>query len=354
MNKPKSKEKPEEKPNSKFHLLSDKCLMILLICITFIAGIIVCIRSKMYINDLRKNRNYPHPTGFQTILNTTILTIIMLIPKVLLEKALFPLTEKVLIPKFFTPEFIEQKKSKQHSMSIAAVKLIHYTALTIHSYFVYDQLPFFPKELFGHGNMIDLYAKDLETFSFFDRPKYFDLHYLINLAYTFVDLICVILYYEKKGDRLEMIFHHFVTISLLVYSYFNHLDGLGAMILFLHNMSDILVYLSRTLLYVSFHKFIYPLRYVITVMLLVVFVYCRLFVYGKIIYHFFIKTTWESYGIIGCFKFLLCSLYVLHCMWTYKLLKIVYNALFQGKFADYRDAKKKELKEKEKENNNEE
>ena len=301
------KQKYKEKNNAKISIISDKFLMIFLIGITFLSGFIMCMRSKMYINDLRQNKNYPHPTMFYTILNTAILTFIMLIPKVLIEKALIPLTEKVLDNKYSTPEFKNLKFRAQHSMSIAMVKLFHYTSLTIHSYFVYNQLPFFPKELFGHGNMIDLYAKDLETFSFFERPKYFDLHYLINLAYTFVDVICVGFIYERKKDLLEMIFHHFCTISLLVFSYFNHMDGIGSLILFLHNMSDILVYLSRTLLNVSFPKLLYPLRYVITVLLLLTFVYCRLFVYGKIIYHFFIKTTWESYGVIGCFKFMLCS-----------------------------------------------
>ena len=346
MNKPKQKDQ-RDKNHSKISILSDKFLMAILIGITFLSGVVICIRSKIYINDLRQNKNYPHPTMFNTIINTAILTFIMLIPKVLVEKALIPLTEKVLDPKFFTPDFKPLKSAAQRSMSIAFVKLIHYTSLTIHSYFVYNQLPFFPKELFGHGNMIDLYAKDLETFSFFDRPKFFDLHYLINLAYTFVDLICVTFIYERKKDLLEMIFHHFCTISLLVFSYFNHFDGIGAMILFLHNMSDILVYLSRTLLNVVFPKLLFPLRYVITGMLLLTFVYCRLFVYGKIIYHFFLKTNWESYGIIGCFKFLLCSLYILHCSWTYKLLKIVYKAVFTGELADYRDATKKDLKLKE-------
>ena len=66
--------------------------------------------------------------------------------------------------------------------------------------------------------MNNLYSKGVHSFCFFERPMYFDLHYLANLAYTFADLFCVVFVYDKQTDILVMIFHHFCTIILIVFS----------------------------------------------------------------------------------------------------------------------------------------
>ena len=130
-----------------------------------------------------------------------------------------------------------------------------------------------------------------------------------------------------------MIFHHLCTISLILFSYYNHFDGIGAITLFLHNASDIIVYLSRSMLYIVAPSFI---KIIISITLLLTFAYTRLFVFGKLIYGFFVNATWESFGIILAFKFLLICLYILHCSWTYKLIKIVYNGT-KGNFTDSRN-----------------
>ena len=176
-------------------------------------------------------------------------------------------------------------------MTIYFLKFIHYLLLTIHSYFVFNKLEFFPKELFGDGEMNKLYSRGLKSFTFFERPKYFDFHYLLNLAYTFTDFICVAFIYDGQTDILVMIFHHLCTISLLLFSYYNHYDGIGAIILFLHNASDIIVYLARTMLYVVAPN---TIKQGISILLLTTFIYSRLFVYGKLIIGFFKGATWES------------------------------------------------------------
>ena len=107
---------------------------------------------------------------------------ILLIPKVLIEKALFPFTEKILIEKYKKKEFMHEKEKAKRKMTIYVLKFIHYLILTIHSYFVFNKLEFFPKELYGDGEMDKLYYKGLESFTFFERPKMFDFHYLLNLV----------------------------------------------------------------------------------------------------------------------------------------------------------------------------
>lgn len=343
INKPSSNQNKKENIISKYMPVSkNDILFSILIIITSIAAIIISIKSKRYNDFLRKqNPTYYFATMFEITYKTAILTIILLIPKVQIERLLFPYSEKILVEKYNTDEYKHEKIKAKRKMCIYGLKFVHYLIISIHSYFIYDQFEFFPKELLGHGEMFKIYSKGLKTFSFFKRPDLFDFHYLLNLAYTFADLICVVFIYDGQTDIFVMIFHHLCTISLILFSYYNHYDGLGSITLFLHNASDIIVYLARTMLYVVAPE---NIKKFITVLLLTTFVYCRIYFFGKLIYGFFTKTTWESYGIIEAFKFMLISLYILHCTWTYKLIQIVYNGATKGKFNDSREFIKEKKK----------
>ena len=309
-------------------------LFIVLIVATFIAGTIITIQSKKYNNSLYKiNPNYYYPNLFEVITYTTILTFILMILKLLFEKIFFIFNERILLEKYQKNSNKEEKNKYKRKLSIYGLKFFHYLLLTIHSYFIYDKLDFFPKELFGHGDMNNLYAKGVHSFCFFERPPLFDFHYLLNLAYTFADLFCVIFIYDKQTDILIMTFHHFCTIILIFFSYYNHFDSIGCLILFLHNFSDIFVYLGRAFLYAKLPTI---LKKLITVILLTSFIYCRQYVYGKLIYGYFTYFTWEAFQINNAFKITLIALYILHLIWTYKLIKIVYNSVTKATFDDSR------------------
>ena len=305
-----------------------------LILATFLAGSLISIQLKKYNDSLYKiNPNYYYPTIFEIIKTTSILTFILFIGKLSFEKIFFYFNDINLLDKYkYHPDKAERNKYKR-KLAIYGLKFFHYLILTIHSYFIYDKLDFFPKELFGHGNMDNMYAKGVHSFAFFERPALFDFHYLLNLAYTFADLLCVIFVYDKQTDILVMIFHHFCTISLIVFSYYGHFDSIGCLILFLHNFSDIFVYLGRAFLYAKLPTI---LKQLISINLLFFFAYCRLYVYGLLIHGYFVYFVWESYHIKLAYQILLCSLYTLHCTWTYKLIKIVYNSVTKATFDDSR------------------
>jgi hypothetical protein len=312
----------------------DDILFIGLIFATFLALIIIIIQSRKYNNFLRKiNPNYYFPTILEIIMNTTILTLILLIGKLLFEKALHSFCEYLLDEKYKKKENHSEKSKAKRKLSIYIVKFLHYLILTIHSYFIYDKLDFFPKELFGHGKMNNLYINGFHSLALFTRPKYFDFHYYINLAYTFTDLFCVVFIYDKQTDILVMTFHHFCTIILVVFSYYNHFDSIGSIVLYLHNFSDIFVYLGRSLLY---SKVPGIFKKMFSVCLLSSFTYCRLFVYGKLIYGYSIHVNWETFYLHKAFLVALVSLYILHCTWTYKLVRIAYNSITKSKFEDSR------------------
>lgn len=312
----------------------DDILFIGLIFATFIAGVIITIQSRKYNDFLFKlDPNYYFPTILEIVMNTTILTFILLIGKILIEKAFYTITEQILDKKYEEKKYQPEKNKAKRKLAINILKFFHYLIVTIHSYFIYNKLDCFPWELFGNGNMKNLYSKGVYSLSFFERPPLFDFHYYVNLAYTFADLICVVFIYDKQTDILVMSFHHFCTIVLIIFSYYNHFDSIGAIILYLHNFSDIFVYIGRVLLYTKSPGFI---KKIFSVCLLSSFVYCRLFVYGKLIYGYFTYLNWETFYLNRAFQVALICLYVLHCTWTYKLIRIAYDSIAKSKFSDSR------------------
>ena len=212
----------------------DDMLFIGLIIVTCLASSVIIMQSRKYNDFLNKiNPNYSFPTVFEIIMNTSILTLILLVGKVLLEKFIHSFCEKILDEKYKKKEYLSEKPKAKRKLSIYSLKFFHYLLITIISYFVYDQFDFFPKELFGHGNMNNLYSNGVHSFVFFKRPKYFDFQYYLNLAYTFADLFCVVFIYDKQTDILVMTFHHFCTIALMVFSLYNRCDSIGSIILYL-------------------------------------------------------------------------------------------------------------------------
>ena len=111
--------------------------------------------------------------------------------------------------------------------------------------------------------------------------------------------------------------------------------------IYLHNFSDIFVYIGRVLLYTKSPGFI---KKIFSVCLLSSFAYCRLFVLGKLIYEYFIHINWEIFYLQNTLLVALVSLYILHCTWTYKLVRIAYNSIAKSKFEDSRKFVKEKIK----------
>ena len=75
------------------------------------AGVIISIQSRKYNNFLFKlDPNYYFPTILEIVMNTTILTFILLIGKILIEKAFYTITEQILDKKIWGKKISTRKK----------------------------------------------------------------------------------------------------------------------------------------------------------------------------------------------------------------------------------------------------
>ncbi|KAL7063958.1 hypothetical protein AAHC03_05884 [Spirometra sp. Aus1] len=72
------------------------------------------------------------------------------------------------------------------------------------------------------------------------RPEYFWL-YMLQLAYYMHSFYATISLDVKRADWTVMIVHHVVTILLLHFSMLARFYRVGALVLFLHDFSDILL-----------------------------------------------------------------------------------------------------------------
>ena len=326
-----------EKQNSKFsknkinYLSPIEILFLLLILFTIIGTIMLIIEVNDFTNNLRKlNPNYPFPklSDFSLCL---ILVTIMLILKIISESFLQHYTEDLIDKKYLLPENKKMKPIIRKKLAVNIVKLHYYGLITIFSYIVLKKCNYFPKELLGKGQMKKMFENGFPESFYHEKPKNFNLHYFINLSHASVDLISLIFLQDKQTDFYMMLCHHFCTISLIVVSYITNYSNVGSLVLFLHNSSDFIVYISRCCLYSKIKGFIKSLS---GLLLLITFLYMRIFILGKIIYIIYSEINWKWGWITFSLWSFLIFLYIMHINWTWKMLLLCYDAVFKGNFND--------------------
>jgi hypothetical protein len=220
-----------------------------------------------------------------------------------------------------------------------AFKVTYFIAISIISYYILRQLDFFPTSLGGSGEIVNMFKDGYPGYFFFWKPDYFNIYYLGTLGYHVIDLIWLCCFYELQSDFVMMILHHVCTISLIFFSYMANYTNVGCIVMFLHDFSDIFVYAIRTMINTDLGKITKVLSGVI---LLVVFVYTRIYVFGDLLYSIITEFTrldcWDYMNTL--LTLFLSFLYVMHIYWVYSILKKMADAIFKNKISDTGKIKK--------------
>jgi ceramide synthetase len=208
-------------------------------------------------------------------------------------------------------------------------KVFFYIANVYFGYNVLKDVEFFPTWLGGKGDFANLY-KDEKMNIFFDKPAYFNLYYMIYLSHNLTDLVYLLFIYEKQTDFPLMFLHHSCTISLIVFSYLTNHSNFGVIVMFIHDIADILVYYMRSVINTDVPEFI---KITGGVKLLIVYIYTRIFVFGKLLYSCYVeKHDWDiAFTTLWVF---LDFLFTIHLYWLFQILKKLYNALFKKEISD--------------------
>jgi hypothetical protein len=143
----------------------------------------------------------------------------------------------------------------------------------------------------------------------------------------------------NRSDAAEMILHHFITIALMITSYLSNFTRLGATILFIHDLSDIVLESAKCFNYTALAKgnaWMQPFVDILFGLFMVVFFVTRLVVFPRQILYSILFEAWELYGgcvFGGCYVFLggLIGLQCLHIFWFYLIARMAYKLLVVGK-----------------------
>ena len=216
-------------------------------------------------------------------------------------------------------------------------KSLYNLFITVFGYYVLSQISYYPKELLGNGDITKMFEDKYPNFYFFHKPKYFDFLYMMNLCYYLTDLIWLIWINEPTNDYNLMIIHHISTIVLIFFSFWTNTSNIGSMIFYLHNIGNVFVYFLRVFMYSDLNTIIKGLM---TMVLIVIWIYTRLFVFGKLIMIVYYDLTPWSLVIYFLWP-LAVILYIMHVYWVYEILNKLKLLLTTNTVEDVSKVKKR-------------
>eukprot|EP00357_Protocruzia_adherens_P019121 CAMPEP_0115013952 /NCGR_PEP_ID=MMETSP0216-20121206/25747_1 /TAXON_ID=223996 /ORGANISM="Protocruzia adherens, Strain Boccale" /LENGTH=227 /DNA_ID=CAMNT_0002383515 /DNA_START=668 /DNA_END=1351 /DNA_ORIENTATION=- len=195
---------------------------------------------------------------------------------------------------------------------------------------MFKDTEFLGSQMGGAGDFKNIWV----GFPYYDYPEQTKLYYMVSFAYHFHSLLFHVLISEPRSDYMEMLLHHTVTCFLLYLSFILNYVRVGVCVLFLHDVSDIFVYLAKVL--VDFKLTVLQLPAYVALM--TVFGYCRLYVYpvyvipwGSIYAEDVVQGEVLGWDVSAA---MLIMLQVLHVYWYALLLKMGITKIFKGKGAE--------------------
>ncbi|KAJ8950754.1 hypothetical protein NQ318_011247 [Aromia moschata] len=154
-------------------------------------------------------------------------------------------------------------------------------------------------------------------------------YYMISMSFYWS--LCVSQFFDvKRKDFWQMFIHHIATIILMWLSWVVNVFRIGTLVLVVHDCPDIFLEATKMAKYAGYQRLCDALCAILTVLWIVT----RLGIFPFWIIR---NTSIDAPKIVPMFpayyifNSLLILLLLLHCFWTYLILKLVYNSLKAGK-----------------------
>lgn len=209
--------------------------------------------------------------------------------------------------------------------------MVYYIVITIIAHGILKNLDYFPKILFGNGDIENLFKKGFPDQFFHEKPDYFNIYYVGTVAFHVVDSIHLLFITEIQSDYLMMLLHHACTISLIVFSYLSNYSNMGCLVLFLHDATDIFVYITRIILNTNSNNF---LRLLSGLVLFFTYSYSRIYVFSQILIVCRVAMAINHNWIFETMYIFCFILIILHIIWTFMIIKKIFQAIFKKKYED--------------------
>jgi ceramide synthetase len=175
------------------------------------------------------------------------------------------------------------------------------------------------------------------------RSEIVHVYYMITLGFYIAAVVFLFAYDTFRSDFVEYVIHHFVTLGLVLMSFFHGYLRCGVAIMALHDVGDLLLYLAKTLHYLG----LAGIDTVVFSAFALVFYVTRLVLLPRISYAVTVETIRElvsnptfnnwapnirsSLLQWAVFSGLINVLILMHCFWFALILKMIYREVFLGK-----------------------
>lgn len=280
-----------------------------------------------------KPPSYPFPTFFSLFYALGIFIFLMLF------KYTFELFCTHFTPKIMAEKYRNPKNHADYETSLIVpgklarhiYKITMYIFLTIFGFYVLKDRNYFPKNLLGHGEMKNMFLPGYPDSYFQPRTKSFDFFYLTSLAVSVSDLLFLIKQYGKQSDFFNMLLHHICTVSLIFFSYIINYSSIGAIVLFIHNLSDLPNHVTKFLLRTDAPEIFINIS---GISFLLGFLYFRIYVFFGVISTIYNYITWTWSWVTFSLNLFLIFLYIMDAVWTMILLFKFVKLLFHEKITD--------------------
>lgn len=150
-------------------------------------------------------------------------------------------------------------------------------------------------------------------------------YYNIELGF-YLSLLCSQFFDTKRKDFWQMFMHHIVTVLLITLSWACNFHRMGSLVLAIHDVADIPLELAKLFKYAKFQR----CADLVFVFFTFTWILTRCYVLPtRVIYY----TAYEATKLIPVFpayyifNALLCFLQLLHFIWTWLIIKMMYYAI---------------------------
>lgn len=122
-------------------------------------------------------------------------------------------------------------------MGESTFKLFIYLVTTIMQFYILKQSNFLHKYLWGDQDFPRYWANYPCT----QIPNYLDDFYVMKLAYHCKEIVYTLIFHYNRRDLSEFLLHHFVTVFLVLFSYSMNYLPVGAVIMLIHDIPDVML-----------------------------------------------------------------------------------------------------------------
>ena len=224
----------------------------------------------------------------------------------------------------------EERWIRAGRLVVQILKAAFYTYSFIAGYLICRHAFWFPTYFGGSGSA----SLFLANWPYQDNSSapYLKFYVLTELGFHFHALVAH--WFEPiKKNFIEMVFHHVVTVLLILLAYFLNFHAAAALVMFSHDLSDIFVCITRAFFDTTYTKVVLGSY----VMIMVTWVLTRLlFFIGEMVWPVYTKECMKGIVIPGYDAFfgLIFSLTVLNVFWFYKLAEMGFLYATKKEYSD--------------------